>query len=246
MANKIWIGTDGAFLDDPLETQIQQLEVNIVALTALTHAVLPGMVERKAGAVLNVASTAGFQPMPRQAVYAATKAPSKDNPLPPDAPFADIPASMSDPLVVLLPTGVAGPLAFRMLPVEFARAKAPEGAVVWLNLSTRAITSQLGSSRAVVAPRQAVIQLPSGRTGEVYPVSVVLAPELGETEGVPLMKSSWVKEPGQRHLLVVVPDDRRNVPRIIDIPESMEPESKPVKGAKVGAKKASSGKKTGK
>jgi hypothetical protein len=60
------------------------------------------------------------------------------------------------------------------------------------------------------------------------------------------MKSSWVKEPGQRHLLVVVPDDRRNVPRIIDIPESMEPESKPVKGAKVGAQKASSGKKSGK
>jgi hypothetical protein len=179
-------------------------------------------------------------------VYAATKAPSIEKPLPADAPFADIPSGMNDPLVVLLPTGGAGPLAFRMLPVEFARAKAPEGAVIWLNLNSRAITSQLGSSRAVVAPRQAVIQLPSGRTGEVYPVSVVLAPELGETEGVPLMKSSWVKEPGQRHLLVVVPDDRRNVPRIIDIPESMEPESKPVKGAKVGAKKASSGKKSGK
>ena len=74
LINNAGIGTDGAFLDDPLETQIQQLEVNIVALTALTHAVLPGMVERKAGAVLNVASTAGFQPMPRQAVYAATKA----------------------------------------------------------------------------------------------------------------------------------------------------------------------------
>jgi hypothetical protein len=179
-------------------------------------------------------------------VYAATKAPSKDNPLPPDAPFAHIPASMSDPLVVLLPTGGAGPLAFRMLPVEFARTKAPEGAVVWLNLSTRAITSQLGSSRAVVAPRQTVIQMPSGKTGDVYHVSVVLAPDQGETESVPLMKSSWVKEPGQRHLLVVVPDDRRNVPRIIDIPESMEPESKPVKGAKVGAQKASSGKKSGK
>jgi hypothetical protein len=179
-------------------------------------------------------------------VYAAKKAPSKDNPLPPDAPFAEIPSGMNDPLVVLLPTGGTGPLAFRMMPVEFARTKAPEGAVVWLNLSTRAITSQLGSSRAVVAPRQTVIQMPSGRTGDVYHVSVVLAPDQGETESVPLMKSSWVKEPGQRHLLVVVPDDRRNVPRIIDIPESMEPESKPVKGAKVGAQKASSGKKSGK
>ena len=91
-------------------------------------------------------------------VYVATKAPSKDNPLPPDAPFTDIPAGMNDPLVVLLPTGGAGPLAFRMLPVEFARTKAPEGAIVWLNLSTRAITSQLGSSRAVVAPPRRSIQ----------------------------------------------------------------------------------------
>jgi hypothetical protein len=179
-------------------------------------------------------------------VYVATKAPSKDNPLPPDAPFTDIPAGMNDPLVVLLPTGGAGPLAFRMLPVEFARTNAPEGAIVWLNLSTRAITSQLGSSRAVVAPRQAVIQLPSVRTGDVYPVSVVLAPDQGETEGVPLMKSSWVKEPGQRHLLVVVPDDRRNVPRIIDIPESMEPVGELVKVSKGGKRKAPAAKNPGK
>ena len=179
-------------------------------------------------------------------VYAATKIPSKANPLPADAPFADIPGGMNDPLVVLLPTGGAGPLAFRMMPVEFARTKAPEGAVVWLNLSTRAITSQLGSSRAVVAPRQAVIQLPSGRTGEVYPVSVALAPDPGETEGVPLMKSSWVKEPGQRHLLVVVPDDRRNVPRVIDIPESMEPVGEPVKVSKGGERKAPAAKNSGK
>lgn len=74
LINNAGVGTDGAFLDDPLETQMQQLEVNVVALTALTHMVLPGMLERKAGAVMNVASTAGFQPMPRQAVYAATKA----------------------------------------------------------------------------------------------------------------------------------------------------------------------------
>jgi short-subunit dehydrogenase len=74
LINNAGIGTDGAFLDDPLETQMQQLEVNVVALTALTHMAVPGMLEKGAGAVLNVASTAGFQPMPRQAVYAATKA----------------------------------------------------------------------------------------------------------------------------------------------------------------------------
>lgn len=74
LINNAGIGTENKFLEDPTELQIQQIEVNVVALTALTHQLIPGMVERGAGAVLNVASTAGFQPMPRQAVYAATKA----------------------------------------------------------------------------------------------------------------------------------------------------------------------------
>jgi hypothetical protein len=74
LINNAGIGTEHAFMADPTEKQVQQIEVNVVALTALTHMLLPGMLERGSGAVLNVASTAGFQPMPRQAVYAATKA----------------------------------------------------------------------------------------------------------------------------------------------------------------------------
>ena len=50
------------------------VELNAAALHELTLAVLPGMVERGAGAVLNVASLAAFQPLPRMATYAATKA----------------------------------------------------------------------------------------------------------------------------------------------------------------------------
>jgi len=172
-------------------------------------------------------------------VFAATKAPTKAQPLPADAPFVDIPKGMNDPLVVLLPTGGAGPLAFRMMPVDFARTKAPEGAVVWLNLSAHTLTSQLGTSRASIAPRRSVVQMPSGKTGDVYPVSVVIAPEHGEIEGLPLMKSSWVKEPGQRHLLVIVPDSNRSVPRIIDVPERMEPAREAVKDAKGQNKGAS-------
>lgn len=48
--------------------------LNSLTLMELTHAALPGMVERGAGAVLNIASIAGFQPMPYMAVYSATKA----------------------------------------------------------------------------------------------------------------------------------------------------------------------------
>jgi short-subunit dehydrogenase len=52
----------------------QMLGVNIDALVKLTRAALPGLLARRAGAVLNVASTAAFQPVPLVAIYAATKA----------------------------------------------------------------------------------------------------------------------------------------------------------------------------
>lgn len=50
------------------------LDLNVVALTHLTRLFLPGMIEREKGGILNVASTAGFQPLPNLSVYAATKA----------------------------------------------------------------------------------------------------------------------------------------------------------------------------
>lgn len=74
LINNAGIGTDGPFWERHTDEQLAQIEINVLALTALTHMVLPGMIERDHGAVLNVASTAAFQPMPRQAVYAATKA----------------------------------------------------------------------------------------------------------------------------------------------------------------------------
>jgi short-subunit dehydrogenase len=73
LVNNAGCGTEGGFVDNKAEDAVRQIELNVVALTALTHAVLPGMIKRGSGAVLNVASTAAFQPMPRQAVYAATK-----------------------------------------------------------------------------------------------------------------------------------------------------------------------------
>jgi short-subunit dehydrogenase len=57
-----------------VERESEQVTLNALALMELTHAALPGMVERGGGAVLNIASIAGFQPMPYMAVYSATKA----------------------------------------------------------------------------------------------------------------------------------------------------------------------------
>ncbi len=64
----------GAFAETDAKMELDMIQVNIVALTALTKAVLPGMLARKSGRILNVASTAAFQPGPLMAVYYATKA----------------------------------------------------------------------------------------------------------------------------------------------------------------------------
>lgn len=74
LVNNAGHGAFGQFLEHPLESDLSMLQVNVVALTALTKLLLPKMVERKYGRVLNVASTAAFQPGPMMAVYYATKA----------------------------------------------------------------------------------------------------------------------------------------------------------------------------
>lgn len=74
LINNAGHGLYGNYLETDGEVELNMIQVNIVALTQLTKAVLPQMVERKMGEVLNVASTAAFQPGPLMAVYYATKA----------------------------------------------------------------------------------------------------------------------------------------------------------------------------
>lgn len=64
----------GRFSDTALDEELAMLQVNVVALTHLTKLFASEMVERGDGAILNVASLAAYAPMPRLAVYAATKA----------------------------------------------------------------------------------------------------------------------------------------------------------------------------
>jgi uncharacterized protein len=58
----------------PLARELEEIELNVTALVALTRLFLPPMVERHQGTIINVASTAAFQPIPHMATYAATKA----------------------------------------------------------------------------------------------------------------------------------------------------------------------------
>lgn len=74
LVNNAGFGLRGSFAEIDLGEQLRMIEVNVRALTHLTGLLLPGMLERRRGRVLNVASTAAFQPGPLMAVYYATKA----------------------------------------------------------------------------------------------------------------------------------------------------------------------------
>ena len=74
LINNAGFGLGGKFADRPLGKFSEMIELNIRALTELCHLVLPAMRERGTGGILNVASTAAFQPGPNMAVYYASKA----------------------------------------------------------------------------------------------------------------------------------------------------------------------------
>ena len=74
LINNAGLGVFEDFLDTNFAQQAQQVDLNVRALVALTHAFTPGMVERRRGGVINIASTAAFQPLAGASVYAASKA----------------------------------------------------------------------------------------------------------------------------------------------------------------------------
>lgn len=74
LINNAGFGSMGDFADLPLERELEMIDLNIRALVGLTHLYLPAMRKKGSGKVVNVSSTASFQPVPFMATYAATKA----------------------------------------------------------------------------------------------------------------------------------------------------------------------------
>lgn len=74
LVNNAGFGLRGEFAALERGRQLGMIDLNVRSLVDLTHRLVPGMVARKHGAILNVASTAAFQPGPYMAVYYATKA----------------------------------------------------------------------------------------------------------------------------------------------------------------------------
>ena len=74
LVNNAGLGASGPFVEHDPSRDAEQVRVNCEAVVTLTHAFLPAMVERARGGIINVASSAGMQPIPYESVYAATKA----------------------------------------------------------------------------------------------------------------------------------------------------------------------------
>lgn len=74
LINNAGFGSMGDFAELELENETEMIRLNIISLVGLTHLYLQKMRTRKSGTIINVASTASFQPVPYMATYAATKA----------------------------------------------------------------------------------------------------------------------------------------------------------------------------
>jgi len=73
LVNNAGFGTYGELADGELQTYLDMIQLNVSVLVDLTHRALPEMKARRSGSILNLSSTAAFQPIPYFAVYAATK-----------------------------------------------------------------------------------------------------------------------------------------------------------------------------
>jgi short-subunit dehydrogenase len=74
LVNNAGLGTEGTFASMDIAREEAMIQLNVVAVVRLTHAALGGMLARGHGGIINVSSTAGFQPIPGWSTYAATKA----------------------------------------------------------------------------------------------------------------------------------------------------------------------------
>lgn len=74
LINNAGFGTNGEFAEMPLARELEEIDLNVRALTQLSHAALGPMKARRSGTIINVGSTGSYQPVPHMSTYAATKA----------------------------------------------------------------------------------------------------------------------------------------------------------------------------
>lgn len=147
LINNAGFGTQGAFEKQDAAREAEEIRLNASAVVDLSHAFLPPMLEARHGAIINIASSAAFQPMPYFAVYAATKA------------FV---YSFSDALneevrargvhVMAVCPGPVDTAFFEATGVHNLRKKVPKGSMVSAQFIVDASLSGLASRSRVVVP----------------------------------------------------------------------------------------------
>jgi uncharacterized protein len=150
------------------DRQLGMVQVNVEALLALTCAYLPAMVERRRGAVIQVASVASFQPIPVQAVYAATKAFVRS--------FSEAVSAELKGTGVTMTALCPGPVATEFLEAGGFKTESPGPSFVW---STPADVAKAGiegaeSGKRVVIP--GIANRASAFFGQHGPKSILLGP----------------------------------------------------------------------
>ena len=149
LMNNAGFGGHGCFHEREWVKDEAMIQLNVVALTELTRLFLPGMVERKRGRILNVASTAGFIPGPLQAVYYATKAYVVSFSQAIDEELRSICANVT--VTALCPGAVA---------TEFVAASDLEGNDLWKNAKSPASVAKVGYTAMKKGKLVAINELP--------------------------------------------------------------------------------------
>lgn len=156
LVNNAGFGSNGAFAELDAARELSMVQVNVAALVDLTRRFLPGMIARGRGRVLNLGSTAGFQPGPYMATYYATKA------------FVN---SFTEAIAYeLRGTGVTAT-------VSCPGATATEFGDVAGN--GRSALFSLGAADATTVAREAYLAMRAGKPRVVHGVTNVVAAQLG-------------------------------------------------------------------
>jgi short-subunit dehydrogenase len=167
LVNNAGFTTVGDVHQNP-DRQLGMVRVNVEALVALTTAFLPGMVERGRGAVIQVASVVSFQPVPVQAVYAATKAFVRS--------FSEAVSAELKGTGVTMTALCPGPVSSEFLEAGGFKTEKPGPSFVW---STPADVAKAGIEGADKGKRVVIPGLPSRATamfGYYGPRALVLGP----------------------------------------------------------------------
>ncbi len=157
----------------------------------------------------------------------ALERPTRERPLPADAPSIDLPAGEDDLLVVLFPREGAGALAVQGLPVALTRDPARAGAFLWMNLSDRTLLVRFGPALTAVPPGQGRLAVPPVAPGGAFPVLIDLAARQPADEPQPMVRATWTRHDSGRQLMFVLPDAERVVPRIVSVPDVEPPAAPP-------------------